>query len=78
MRSKFVQHAGPVKLELLDEATFGHFAVMMSGLIQAKVLDPVLREWIMPEFTTTQDTDLVVASVIMMAQLQRFFEYQFD
>lgn len=51
---------------------------MMGDMIQANVVDPGLRDWIMPNFSTMTETDTVVASVIMMADLQQYFKYQFD
>jgi Domain of unknown function (DUF4419) len=50
----------------------------MGMVMQEHVFDSEFREWIMPAFSTTMDTDRVVASIIMTAQLQRYFTYQFN
>ena len=47
----------------------------MTELIAQNVVDPELRDWIMPEFTTTTDTDRIVASILMMGALQKYLSY---
>lgn len=54
---------------------FGLFATDMSDKILENVIDPELREWMMPTFTTTTEQDTVVASVLLMGSLQEFFQY---
>ena len=50
----------------------------MGELINENVKDPKLREWIIPDFTTTTDEDKVTAGAIMMGAMQQYFEYVFD
>lgn len=57
------------------EVDFAEFAKLMSGLIQEKVIDPNLREWMMPNFSTSTSTDEVIASIIMMGSMQKYFTY---
>lgn len=40
------------------------------------MLDPELQTWIIPSFSTTTDSDRVVASVLMVGALQKFFAYK--
>jgi len=47
----------------------------MTQLIQENVVDPQLRELIMPNFSTTTDEDKSVAAIIMMGTLQTYFDY---
>jgi hypothetical protein len=77
LRAFFVAHEG--KKELWIECSgvwdFALIAERMGKLIAQNVVDPGLREWIMPQFTTTTKTDTVVASVLMMGALQKYFSY---
>ena len=47
----------------------------VGNLMQKNVLDPGLREWIVPDFSTTTTNDRIVSSVMMMAYLKSFVEY---
>lgn len=51
------------------------FAQMMTRKMQDNVLDAGWKEWIMPNFTTTTDTDKVVASVMFMGTIRKHFGY---
>ena len=82
LRSVFVAHEGKRELTIVENGTrhtvdFGGMAKRMTDLIDENVIDPTLREWIIPNFTTTTPTDVVAASVIMMATLQAYFDYTF-
>lgn len=80
LRSSFVAHEGKRGLILRDPAQpdMGSMCRNMTKLIEENIVDPKLREWILPSFTTTTVNDQVVASVIMMGTLQKYFEYVFD
>jgi len=80
LRSVFVAHEGKKQLEIEMDGTrtvytadHGDMAKRMTELIEENIIDPSLRTWIIPSFTTTSDTDVVVASVIMMATLREYF-----
>lgn len=82
LRGSFVAHEG--KKELVIEYTDGStrftldwsdFAYKIGVMIQDNVVDPELREWIMPAFSTTTSHDVVVASIVMMASMQKYFSY---
>lgn len=47
----------------------------MTREMENHLVDPELRKWVMPSFTTTTDTDIVTASVLMMGALQKYFSY---
>lgn len=82
LRHLFVAHEGQKELEIRekDQTTatydFARFPQKMSHLMEKNIKDPRLRTWIMPDFTTTTDTDKVVCSVVMMATLQKYFSYK--
>ncbi len=82
LRSFFVAHQGQKELWIKAVGTihtvdFGALARSMTELMSANVVDPELRPWIMPAFSTTTETDKVVASIVMMGALQKFFTYGF-
>jgi hypothetical protein len=81
LRHLFVAHEGQKELEVVEvgnlhSVDFGALAERMTREIQRNVLDPELRSWVMPDFTTTRDSDRVVASVLMMGALQEYFSYK--
>jgi hypothetical protein len=40
------------------------------------VVDPSLRDWFLPDFTTTTDNDRVVSSVVLMSTTKHYFSYR--
>lgn len=82
LRSQFVAHKGRKSLVVEAEGCrytfdFGNMAAQMSRLMEENIVDPDLRSWIMPRFTTSTDVDNVVYSVTMMSTLKQYFEYHF-
>jgi len=82
LRSVFVAHEGKKELIVYGGGNrytvdYGAMAKRMTDLIEENVIDPTLRQWIIPNFTTTTPTDVVAASVVMMATLQAYFDYKF-
>jgi hypothetical protein len=83
LRAKFVAHEGKKELRITVnggtryDVDFGALATQMTDLIQQNVVDPELRAWIMPSFSTTTANDVVVGAVTMMATLREFFTYTF-
>ncbi|KAJ7886304.1 hypothetical protein B0H13DRAFT_1628012 [Mycena leptocephala] len=81
LRANFVAHEGKKKL-ILDgigsrhSVDFGAMARAMVGLIEKNIVDPTLREWIIPKFSTTTTTDTTAGAVIMMATLKAYFSYE--
>lgn len=80
LRAYFVEHKGQKKLTVfasgsIHSVDFGYIARQMSKEIQSSVRDPDLEAWIMPDFTTTTETDRAVAAVLMMGAMQKYFSY---
>ncbi|KAH7245040.1 hypothetical protein BKA59DRAFT_475294 [Fusarium tricinctum] len=80
LRSFFVDHEGRRELEVvglgdMESANFRGLAKQMAGLISKNVKDPDLGSWVMPSFSTTSDIDQVVASVLFMGAMQKYFSY---
>ncbi|RBR24855.1 uncharacterized protein FIESC28_02345 [Fusarium coffeatum] len=83
LRSFFVEHDGQKELRIkmvgtLETVDFGDFAQLMTRLITKHVKDSELGDWVMPSFSTTTDTDRVVASVLFMGAMQKYFTYFCD
>jgi hypothetical protein len=49
----------------------------MAAEIQENVLDPDLRAWVTPGFSTTTEDDRVVSAVLTMGAMQEHFSYGF-
>jgi len=82
LRHLFVAHDGKKELTIKAAGTRytpnnGDMAKQMGELIQENVVDPSLREWIIPQFTTTTESDVIISSVIMMSTLKKYFDYTF-
>lgn len=84
MRTKFVSHEGQKKLVLLAkdfgvvsaaDVDFAKFAFRMGEELEKNIVDPTLRQWFIPSFTTSTANDQAIASIIMMSSLQKFFSY---
>ena len=48
----------------------------MKEQIQQNVIDPELKEWMIPAFSTTDPTDELVAGAVMMATVKQYFTYR--
>ena len=81
LRAKFVAHQGKKELEVIFERgnrhtiDWGTFAKTICDLIEENVVDAELREWMIPAFSTTEEKDKIVASVLMMGSMQKYFDY---
>jgi len=64
-----------IKGDAIFGVDWGKFSFKMSKMIASNIKDPSLREWILPSFTTTTKVDQAVASIMMMATLQKYFTY---
>ncbi|KAJ7062734.1 hypothetical protein C8F01DRAFT_1230348 [Mycena amicta] len=76
LRASFVDHEGTKRLVVTRGALYdyGELARAMVGEIEKNVVDPHLREWALPSFTTTTENDTTVASILLMATLKSYFE----
>ncbi|KAF2220479.1 hypothetical protein BDZ85DRAFT_27384 [Elsinoe ampelina] len=82
LRHIFVSHEGRKEVEVkafgtINTVDLGDLAFRMGEALETLVKDPELRSWMMPSFTTTTDTDRIVASILMMGSLQKYFSYLF-
>ena len=81
LRGSFVAFEGKKELVIdydlpsRHSVPWDHFASTMTHLLHQNVVDPELREWIMPAFSTTTEKDKIIASIVMMASLQKYFDF---
>ncbi|CAH0056227.1 unnamed protein product [Clonostachys solani] len=80
LRSLFVKHEGKeeAKVEVagtIHTVDFGELAVMMTDEMEKQIVDPELKSWILPDFTTTETVDTVTAAILMMGSMQSYFHY---
>ncbi|KAK5702370.1 hypothetical protein LTR17_022367 [Elasticomyces elasticus] len=78
LRHHFVAHEDKKKLEVKANGTrytvdFGALVTALGQLVHENVVDPQLREWVMPAFSTTSKEDIFVSSVIMMGAMKKYF-----
>ncbi|KAJ6619257.1 hypothetical protein B0H10DRAFT_2216952 [Mycena sp. CBHHK59/15] len=79
LRANFVAHEGKKELVVSTEAfgDFGKLAREMVDLIDKNIVDPTLRTWALPDFSTTTVNDTTVSSILLMATVKAYFEYVF-
>jgi hypothetical protein len=83
LRSQFVAHEGKKQLVVTAVGSrftvdFGAMAHAMTRELEKNVVDPSLRAWILPKFSTTTTTDTIIASVIMMSSMKKYFDFKFS
>ncbi|KAM0436681.1 hypothetical protein ACHAPT_002390 [Fusarium lateritium] len=80
LRSHFVAHRDRKEVKVCvvgstEAVDFGQLAVIMTEKMEEHIVDPKLRKWVMPDFTTTEATDKVTAAILMMGSMQSYFSY---
>lgn len=83
LRSHFVDFDGQKELVVygggtLRTASYDMLAIDMTKQIAEHIKDPSVREWVMPQFSTTTNTDTTVYAVVLMATMQTYFRYKFE
>jgi len=83
LRSKFVSHSGLKELVVaecsnLNTANYDKLSIDMANKISENIKDTNIRDWIIPNFSTTTSTDRVVGSIVLMAGMKKYFSYKFQ
>ncbi|KAJ7510714.1 hypothetical protein B0H11DRAFT_1032071 [Mycena galericulata] len=83
LRANFVAHEGKKELKVQTQTPreamdFAALSRQMVGLLATAVVDPTLRAWVMPDFSTTTLKDQTVGAIVMMSTLKAYFEYVFE
>ena len=83
LRSKFVNHTGQMELTVtaegsVCEAPYGTMTRQFLDEISKNLVDPSFKEWFLPGFTTSTETDDIVASAAAMCTFQPYFTYTYS
>ncbi|KAJ7784963.1 hypothetical protein DFH07DRAFT_786375 [Mycena maculata] len=78
LRANFVVHEGKRELNVLSGVPpdFAALSRQLADMIHQNVVDPVLREWILPKFSTTTMSDTTVGSMLIMATMKNYLDYR--
>lgn len=82
-RGKFVNFEGKKTLQVsiagsLRSAPYDTLVKLMTKEIDKNLVDPEVKQWILPNFSTTTDNDLVTVGVVFMASMKKYFDYKFS
>ena len=81
LRSFFVSHQGQKELVVvphaadIESADIGDLTLQLTKQIQASLNDPEMRDWALPDFSTTTEDDQAVAAIMLMGAMQTYFCY---
>ena len=84
LRTKFVPHENKKQLILsippspLNSIDWDEAGKAMVDLMDNNLADKGLKNWIMPTFSTTTTKDKTVAAILMMASMQKYFDYVYE
>ncbi|KAK4213704.1 hypothetical protein QBC37DRAFT_315886 [Rhypophila decipiens] len=74
IRSLFVDHQGQQEIRV-EEFTWYRVLIKFKDEIQKRVKTPWLLDWIMPNFSTTTDNDIMTANILMMGLTKAYFKF---
>jgi hypothetical protein len=80
LRAKFVKHDGKKNLVVWNELPFnmwdvGSMAEKIIPLMEEHMAGKDVRDWLLPNFSTTTDDDRAISSMVMMATMKHYFSY---
>ncbi|CAL8133333.1 unnamed protein product [Orchesella dallaii] len=82
LRNKFVDFEGKRELSItggsIYTVPYSLFVKLMTREIDRNFVDSKVKEWIMPNFTTTTQNDYVSIGVVLMATMKHYFDYEFQ
>ncbi|EGC40386.1 hypothetical protein DICPUDRAFT_18684, partial [Dictyostelium purpureum] len=83
LSSKFVDFKQKKDLVVITKnpilnAPYDEMVLEMANQIEKNIIDPSLKNWLIPNFTTTTPVDKVVFSVALMATMKNYFNYIFE
>lgn len=82
LRDRFVEHKGHKELNVstggtLYTANYPDLCKLMTEEISRNIKDPTIKDWAIPNFSTTTPTDKVVGAVVLMSSMKSYFSYKF-
>lgn len=83
LRNKFVNFDGKKELVVyaggtLNTVNYESLCKEMTNVISENIIDTKMKEWLIPNFTTTTATDQTVGAAVMMATMKSYFDYKFS
>ncbi|KAK3988219.1 hypothetical protein QBC44DRAFT_382489 [Cladorrhinum sp. PSN332] len=75
VRHLFVSHSGQETI-YIEDYTWTKVLFRFQDAIQSRILTPWLKSWIMPNFSTTTQNDLMTANILMMGLMKSYFRYE--
>ncbi|KAJ7644700.1 hypothetical protein FB45DRAFT_784692 [Roridomyces roridus] len=83
LRANFVAHDGKKELRIFtrdkrEAMDFADLSRQMVGKLEENIIDPTLRAWVLPSFSTTMLKDKTVGAIVMMSALKAYFQYVFE
>jgi hypothetical protein len=81
LRSKFVAHDGERLVEIRTGGNrasnnWGTLIQDLTEQLDEYLVDKYVKPWILPNFTTTVETDVAVASAVMLSTFKGYFKYR--
>jgi hypothetical protein len=74
VRHLFVKHDGQEEI-YVEDTTWTKVLFRLKDEIQARVLTPWLKDWIVPDFSTSTSDDVMTANILMMGLMKGYFRY---
>ena len=83
LRDRFVEHKEKKELVVKSNSTisttdYPKLCKLMTEQIGASIKDPSVKDWVLPDFSTTTQTDKVVGAVVLMSSMKSYFSYKFE
>jgi hypothetical protein len=75
VRHLFVRHPGQETIDVEDN-DWTKVLWRFKDEIQARVQTPWLRDWIVPDFSTSTADDVMTANILMMGLMKAYFKYE--
>ncbi|OXA47312.1 uncharacterized protein LOC110855731 [Folsomia candida] len=81
LRTSFVDFEGKKTLKVdmgiatIDTIRYDEFVKLMGKTVDLNLTDCVVKDWILPTFSTTTVNDVISCGVIFMATMKKYFEY---
>lgn len=75
VRHLFVKHDGQETI-YVEDTSWTAVLLRFKDEIQKRVLTPWLRDWIVPDFSTTRMDDVMTANIMMMGLMKAYFRYE--
>jgi len=81
LRDRLVEHADKKELEIKASgsmrcADYNHLCDIFTVMIAKNIKDPSIREWVLPNFSTTTPTDKMAGVISLMASMKSYFTYK--